>query len=111
MERVNAVNELPALSRMADANWPGGGWSPAVEVRRVVMYGDPIHFQSPGVYLGGGVVLVESRRVRERRLRPQAGCMYSVTHSTWMNAGYRFGCTIAAELTWVRHGDKPGLLS
>jgi len=56
-------------------------------------------------------MLVESRRVRERRLRPQAGCMYSVTHSTWMNAGYRFGCTIAAELTGVRHGDKRGPLS
>jgi hypothetical protein len=29
---------------------------------------------------------VESRRVLERRLRPQAGCMYSVSYSTWMNA-------------------------
>jgi hypothetical protein len=108
---VSAVNELAALSRMADPDGPGEGWSPAVEVRRVVMYGDPIHFQSPIVCLGGGVVLVESRRVRERRLRPQAGCMYSVSHSTWINASCRFGFTTAADLTWVRHGDEPGALS
>ena len=75
------------------------------------MYGDPIHFQSPGVYLGGGVVLVESRRVRERRLRPQAGCMYSVSHSTWINASCRFCCTAAAELAWMRYADEPGPLS
>jgi hypothetical protein len=75
------------------------------------MYGDPIHFQSPGVCLGGGVVLVESRRVRERRLRPQAGCMYSASHSTWINASCQFGFTTAADLTWVRHGDEPGALS
>ena len=86
MARVNAVNELPALSRMVDADGPGGGWSPAVEVRSVVICGDSIHFKSPGVCLGGGVMLMESRRVRERRLRPQAGWMYSSPHSTWMNA-------------------------
>jgi len=86
MVRVNAVNELPALSRMADAEGPGGGWSPAVEVRSVVICGDPIHFEVPVSALGGSIMLVESRRVRERRLRPQAGCIYSVSHSTWMNA-------------------------
>jgi len=31
--------------------------------------------QSPGGCLGGCIVLVESRRVRKRRLRPQAGCL------------------------------------
>jgi hypothetical protein len=62
------------------------------------MYGGLNSFESPGVCLGGGVVLVESRRVPERRLRPQAGCMYSISHSTRMNAPRRFGCTAAADL-------------
>ena len=75
------------------------------------MCGDPIHFESPDVYLGGSIMLVESRRVRERRLRPQAGCMYSVSHSTWINASCRFGWTAAADLAWVRYGDEPGPLS
>jgi hypothetical protein len=86
MLRVNAVKELPALSRIADADAPGAGWLPAVEVRRVVMFGGPNSFESPGVCLGGGAMLVESRRVRERRLRPQAGCLVQRLSAYPMNA-------------------------
>jgi hypothetical protein len=83
MLRVNAVKELPALSRVGDAgasdreglsddrgvaNGPGSGCSEvAVGFRRVVIW-DPIQIKVPGVCLGGSIVLVESRRVCERRL-------------------------------------------
>jgi hypothetical protein len=87
MLRVNAVKELPALSRVGApdregslgdrrvAKGPGSGSSRVVvAVRKVVTTGTQFN-QSPGVCLGGSVALVESRRVRERRLRPQAGCL------------------------------------
>jgi hypothetical protein len=61
MLRVSAVKELPTLSRLGDAGPPD----------RERSLDD---CKSPGVCLGGCIVLVESRRVRERRLRPQAGC-------------------------------------
>ena len=52
-------------------------------------YGDA-NFQSkaPGFCPGGRVILVESRRVHERRLRPQAGCYVQLAHftSTSVNA-------------------------
>src|SRR5512132_3939271 len=89
MLRVSAVKELPALSRIGDAgaldcegpaddrrlaDAPGSGWSWVMaEGRRVVIWGTH-SIKSPGGCLGGCIVLVESRRVRERRLRPQAGC-------------------------------------
>jgi hypothetical protein len=95
MLRVNAVKELPALSRPAlsrmgdagasdregstadrrvgDGLEAGCSWVP-VGVRRVVIRG-PNSDQSPGGCLGGSIMLVESRRVDERRLRPQTGCL------------------------------------
>jgi hypothetical protein len=90
MLRVSAVKELPALSRMRDvglldregssddarvADGPGSGCSPVVEVKRVVITGDPIQIKVPGVCLGGCIMHVKSRRVYERRLRPQTGCL------------------------------------
>jgi hypothetical protein len=90
MLRVSAVKELPALSRMRDvglldcegasddarvADRPGSGCSPVVEVKRVVITGDPIQIKVPGVCLGGCIMHVKSRRVYERRLRPQTGCL------------------------------------
>jgi len=57
--------------------------------------------QSPGVCLGGSVVLVESRRVRERRLRPQAGCLVQPPQSSRRTLPRRFGRTAEAGLAWV----------
>jgi hypothetical protein len=82
MVRVSAVNELAALSRTGSDEGPGVGSPGAGVVRRVVITGDPFNSKVPGVYMGGSIMLQEPRRVRERRLRPQAGCMYSEPHST-----------------------------
>jgi hypothetical protein len=102
MLRVNAVKELPALSRPAlsrigdagasdregstadrrvgDGPEAGCSWV-AVGVRRVVIAGTQFN-KSPGGCLGGSIVLVESRCVRERRLRPQAGCLIQLLQSS-----------------------------
>ena len=82
------MKELPALSRVGDtgaldcegssadrrvADRPGSSCSPvAVELRSVVITWDQSN-QSPGICLGGSIMLVESRHMCERRLRPQAG--------------------------------------
>ena len=42
----------------------------------------PIQIESPDGCLGGSVMLVKSRRVRQRRLRPQAGCQIQPSDST-----------------------------
>ena len=87
MVRVNAVKELTALSRLEEAE----GSSAAVEVIRVVMTGTQFQFTSPGVYLGGSIMLRESRHMRKRRHWPQAGWMYSIPYLTRLNALCRFG--------------------
>ena len=90
MLRVSAVKELPVLSRMGEADaldregasddcgaadGSGCGCSRvAVGVSRVVIMWDPIN-QKSRICLGGSSMLVESRRVHERRLRPQTGCL------------------------------------
>ena len=105
MLRVNAVKELPALSRMGDVDaWiakahqamqVADGPDPVVlrcgEVRRVVITGTQ-SIESPGVCLGGSIMLMESRRVRERRLRPQAGCIVQRL------SVYRGECRLAIQL-------------
>ena len=105
MLRVNAVNELPALSRMREAgalDCEGSsriaasllGPDPGVRGRRLErlsLRGTQLD-QSPGIYLGGSIVLVKSRHVRERRLRPQAGCHVQPFNATPVNAPRRFGC-------------------
>jgi len=48
--------------------------------------------KSPGVCLGGSTVLVESRCVGERRLRPQAGCLIQLLQSSRWTPPRRFGC-------------------
>jgi hypothetical protein len=66
---------------------PGGpGWRSGLGA--LSFTGDPNFNQSPGVCLSGSVILVESRRVRERRLRPQAGCYVQPSYftSTSVNA-------------------------
>jgi hypothetical protein len=89
MLRVSAVKELPALSRMRDVGLldcegssddaraavrPGSGCSPvAIELRSVVITWDQ-SIKVPDLP-GRQHMLVESRRVHERRLRPQTGCL------------------------------------
>jgi hypothetical protein len=57
--------------------------------------------------LGGSIVLVESRRVRERRLRPQAGCHVQPFNATPVNAPRLFGCATEADLAWVGQLQAP----
>src|SRR5215217_5672757 len=118
MLRVSAVNELPALSWMREAGaldcgdssedrrvaaGPGPRCSRvSVGVRTVVIAGDPNLIESPGGYLGGSIVLVEPRRVRERRLRPQAGCHVQPFNGTPVNAPRLFGCATEADLAMGR---------
>jgi hypothetical protein len=68
-----------------------------VGVSKVVILG-PNSDQSPGGCLGGSIMLVESRRVLERRLRPQAGCHVQRPQSTPGMPLRRFSCTVEAEI-------------
>ena len=112
MLRVSAVKELPALSRIGDAgaldcegpsadrrvaDALGAGWSwVMVEGRRVVISGTH-SIESPGGCLGGSVMLVKSRGVRKRRLRPQAGCQIQRSYLTPAECRRDdFGCTAEA---------------
>jgi hypothetical protein len=107
MLRVSAVKELPALSRIGDtdaldcegpsddrrvADAPGADWSRVVvDRRKVAIYRDTFNRKSRGC-LGGSVMLVKSRRVRQRRLRPQAGCQIQPFHYIRLMPPQRFGC-------------------
>lgn len=52
-------------------------------------------------------MLVESRRVREQRLRPQAGCHVQPFNRTPVNAPRLFGCATEADLAWVGQLQAP----
>jgi hypothetical protein len=52
-------------------------------------------------------MLVKSRRVRQRRLRPQAGCHRQRLSSYPLNAATRFGFTTEADLAWVGQLQAP----
>ena len=79
----------------------------SVGVRTVVIAGTQFD-KSPGVCLGGSIVLVKSRHVRERRLRPQAGCHVQPFNPTPVNAPLRFSFTTEADLAWVVQLQAPG---
>jgi hypothetical protein len=113
MLRVNAVKELPALSRMGDTSdreglsddrrvvdGRGAGCVP-VGVRRVVISGDPIQIKVPvaawaaascswsrDVYVSGGS-------------GPRPAVMYSAFYGTPCMVPPRFGCATEADLAWV----------
>jgi hypothetical protein len=124
MLRVSAVKELPALSRIGDtgaldcegpsddrrvADAPGADWSRVVvDGRRVAIYGTHSIESSRGC-LGGSVMLVKSRRVRQRRLRPQAGCHIQPSNLTPVNAPRLFGCATKADLAWAGQLQAPNV--
>src|SRR5215213_2710437 len=122
MLRVSAVKELPALSRIGDtdaldcggpsddrrvADAPGADWSQVVvDGRRVAIYRDTFNRKSRGC-LGGSVMLMKSRRVHQRRLRPQAGCHIQPSYLTPANGPRLFGCATEADLAWA--GQAPNV--
>jgi len=124
MLRVSAVKELPALSRIGDtgaldcggpsddrrvADAPGADCSRVVvDRRRVAIYRDTFNRKSRGC-LGGSVMLVKSRRVRQRRLRPQAGCHIQPSYLTPANGPRLFGCATEADLAWAGQLQAPNV--
>ena len=89
MLRVNAVKELPAFSRVGEVGeWDregplgdrrvadgSGSKCSRVAVGLEGGHAGPNSIKVPESACGGSLVLMESRHVRERRLRPQAGCL------------------------------------